>query len=159
RSTTPTRPQAKEEPPPATPGLELQAESYAKARSAFRTKLVRKGPAPQRWGKVRIPPGVQEVEYRSGELRLKAWLSPPPKTAGKLPAVLYLHGGWAFDEGDWEQTKPFRDAGFVVMTAILRGENGLPGFFSMFYDEIEDVLAAADYLAKVPSVDPKRLYV
>src|SRR4051794_26237580 len=53
--------QAKEDPPPATPGLELQADSYAKVRDAFRTKLVRKGPAPQKWGKVRIPPGVREV--------------------------------------------------------------------------------------------------
>jgi dipeptidyl aminopeptidase/acylaminoacyl peptidase len=143
--------------PPAEPGLELQAEDYAKARSTFRTKLLRKGPAPQRWQPLRLPPGVKEVEYRSGELRLKAWMSPPQQ--GKSPAVLYLHGGWAFDLDDWEQTKPFRDAGFVVMTPILRGENGLPGHFTMFYDEVDDVLAAAEHLAKLPSVDAKRLYV
>ena len=41
----------------------------------------------------------------------------------------------------------------------LRGENGQPGAFSMFYDEVEDVLAAAEYLAKLPDVDPARVFV
>src|SRR5262249_407268 len=60
---------------------------------------------------------------------------------------------------DWKQAQPFRDAGFVVMTPILRGENGQPGAFSMFYDEVDDVLAAAEALAKLPYVDADRLYV
>jgi dipeptidyl aminopeptidase/acylaminoacyl peptidase len=156
----PQRPTPAADLPPATPGLELQEEDYAKARAAFRTRLIRKGPAPQQWGKVRLPPGVIEVEYRSGDLRLKAWTSRPLGTGGKkLPAVLYLHGGWAFDVDDWEQPQPFRDAGFVVLVPLLRGENGLPGHFSMFYDEIDDVLAAANYLAKLAHVDPQRIYV
>jgi dipeptidyl aminopeptidase/acylaminoacyl peptidase len=70
-----------------------------------------------------------------------------------------LHGGFAFGADDWEQAQPFRDAGFVVMTPMMRGENGLPGFYSMFYNEVDDVLAAAEALARLPYVDGKRLYV
>jgi dipeptidyl aminopeptidase/acylaminoacyl peptidase len=149
-----------EPPPPATPGLELRAGDYATARSRFRTKLLRKGPAPQRWQKLAIPPGVTEVTYQSGDLRLKAWTNHPDADSGrKHPAVLYLHGGWSFDLDDWERLRLFRDAGFVVLMPLLRGENGQPGHFSMFYDEIEDVLAAADHLGRLPRVDPNQLYV
>jgi dipeptidyl aminopeptidase/acylaminoacyl peptidase len=145
--------------PPPTPGLEPQAEDYATARRTFHTKLLRKGPAPQPWEPVQPPTDVTEVEYASGGLRLKAWVSGPAGDAAKHPAVLYLHGGFAFDLDDWEQSQPLRDAGFVVLTPLLRGENGQPGHFTMFYDEVEDVLATADCLAKLPGVDPQRVYV
>jgi dienelactone hydrolase len=45
------------------------------------------------------------------------------------------------------------------MTPILRGENGQPGSYSMFYNEVDDVLAAADAFEKLPQVDPQRIYV
>src|SRR5206468_2647773 len=83
----------------------------------------------------------------------------PPPAAGKKPAVLFLHGGFAFGSEDWDQAKPFRDAGFVTMLPILRGENGQPGSYTMFYDEVDDVAAAAEVLAKTPGVDPNRIYV
>jgi dipeptidyl aminopeptidase/acylaminoacyl peptidase len=143
-----------------TPGLELQSEDYAKARSAFHTKLTRKGPAPQASGKVHPPPGVAEIQYQCGDLSLKAWVDRPALQAGrKLPAVLYLHGGFAFDLDDWGQSQPFRDAGFAVLTPLLRGENGQPGAFTMFIDEVDDVLAAAEKLASLPALDPQRIYV
>jgi len=134
-----------------------QTQDYADARKTFRTKLVRTAPAPQSWEEETPPADAAEVEYTSGPLRLKAWVGPrggPPK-----PAVLFLHGGFAFGADDWEQAKPFRDAGYVVMIPMLRGENGLPGSYSMFYDEVDDALAAAEVLAATPGVDPKRLYV
>ena len=56
-------------------------------------------------------------------------------------------------------TKPYRDAGFVVLTPMLRGEDGLPGNYSMFFSEIDDVLAAADALAALPYVRADRLYI
>jgi dipeptidyl aminopeptidase/acylaminoacyl peptidase len=101
------------------------------------------------------------VEYLSGNLRLKAWVTSPAAVPPRppKPAVLFLHGGFAFDREDWDQTQPFRDAGFVVMTPMVRGENGLPGSYTMFYNEVDDVLAAAETLAKLPYVDAKRLYV
>jgi formylglycine-generating enzyme required for sulfatase activity len=60
---------------------------------------------------------------------------------------------------DWNVTKSYRDAGFVVMTPILRAENGQPGAFSFYYDEVDDVLAAAEYLSQQPYVNASRLFV
>ncbi len=136
-----------------------QTEDYAEARAKFQTQLVRRGPAPQEGEPEQPPPGVRQIEYVSDGLRLKAWVSGPPPGGGRQPAVLFLHGGFAFGEDDWEAAQPFRDAGFVVMTPVLRGENGQPGFYTMFYDEVNDVLAAAEALGRLPYVDPGRLYV
>jgi hypothetical protein len=129
-----------------------QTEDYVEARKHFRTRLVRQGPAPQPGGHELPPPGVKEVDYQSGGLRLTAWVN---QGSGDLkrPAVLFLHGGFAFGTDDWDQAQPFRDAGFVVMARILRGENGQPGVFSLFYEELEDVLSAAEALAALPEVE------
>jgi dipeptidyl aminopeptidase/acylaminoacyl peptidase len=136
-----------------------ETESYAQARKGFQTRLLRKAPAPQNWQPVVPPAGVTEVRYRSGDLGLKAWVDAPAGAAARAPAVLFLHGGFAFDRDDWEQSRAFRSAGFVVMTPMLRGENGLPGSYSMFYDEVEDVIAAANVLADLPYVDGQRIYL
>jgi dienelactone hydrolase len=136
-----------------------QTEDYAAARAKFQTRLVRRGPAPQEGEPEGPPAGVRQIEYVSDGLRLRAWVSGPPAGGGRQPAVLFLHGGFAFGEDDWDAAQPFRDAGFVVMTPTLRGENGQPGTYSMFYDEVNDVLAAAEALARLPYVDPARLYV
>ncbi|MHB1426761.1 MAG: alpha/beta hydrolase family protein [Gemmataceae bacterium] len=136
-----------------------QTEDYAQARQHFQTKLIRQGAAPQEWQIERPPAGVREQPYLSGALLLRAWVSGPPLDRRRRPAVLFLHGGFAFGADDWEQTQPFRDAGFVVMTPTLRGENGLPGSYSMFYNEVEDVLAAAETLARLSYVDSNRIYV
>lgn len=164
RATPPANPPAATAPaakglPPATPGLEPHDEDYAAARHQFHTKLLRKGPAPQPWQPVKPPNGVTEVEYVSNDLRLKAWVNIPKGNSAKQPAVLFLHGGWAFGEDDWDMARPYRDAGFITMTPLLRGENGQPGVFSLFYDEVDDVLAGADFLSKQAYVDPKRLYI
>lgn len=136
-----------------------QTEDYVEARQKFRTKLLRQNSAPQSWENETPPPGVQAVEYSSGTLRLRAWISQPGAGAKRAPAVLFLHNGFAFGAEDWDQAQPFRDAGFVVMTPLLRGENGLRGHYTMFYDEVDDVLAAAEFLAARPDVDPNRMFV
>ncbi|MFD0326317.1 alpha/beta hydrolase family protein [Lysobacter gummosus] len=41
----------------------------------------------------------------------------------------------------------------------LRGGNDNPGAREAFYGEVQDILAAADYLAKLDFVDPKRIYL
>ena len=139
-------------------GLSPQTQDYAEARKTFKTKLLRSSPAPQESSPVEPPPGVDQIEY-SKLNRLKAWISAAPSNSSKKPAVLFLHGGFAFGADDWESTKPFRDAGFIVMTPLLRGENGQPGSYSMFYDEVTDVLSALDFLSAQPNVDKSRIFV
>lgn len=142
------------------PEVKVHDEDYGVARSRFHTKLTRKVPSPQPWSPAKPPSGVDEIEYRSGELRLKAWISQPAAPARKQPAVLFLHGGFAFGyPDDWDASKPYRDAGFLVMTPLLRAENGQEGAFSFFYDEVDDALAAAECLRKLPGVDAERLFL
>ncbi|HEX3150458.1 MAG TPA: acetylxylan esterase [Gemmataceae bacterium] len=137
-----------------------QTQDYADARKTFKTKLVKSGPAPQNnWVAEAPPPGVTEVTYTSGGLKLKAWINKPKPGEAPMPAVLYLHSGYAFETSHWDQCQPFRDAGFVTMTPLLRGENGQPGAFSFFYDEVDDAVAAAEMLAATPGVDPKHVFV
>ena len=132
---------------------------YAEARKSFRTRLVRTSPSPQQAGPLHTPPGARAVTYQSGELSLTAYMDLAPKDGKKHPAVLFCHGGFAFGDDDWSMPQLFRDAGFVVMVPILRGENGQPGNYSTMYDEVDDVLAAAETLAHLPEVDADRVYV
>jgi dienelactone hydrolase len=145
---------------PAVDDLELQSEQYAEARKSFRTVLRIKGPSPQALPlNTDFPPEIQSIEYMSGGLKLKAYVDPAPADGQKRPAVLFLHGGFAFGEDDPMMPQPYRDAGYIVMLPILRGENGQPGTFTLFYDEVDDVLSAADSLAALPYVDADRIFV
>lgn len=138
---------------------EIQTADYAKARSEFRTKLVREDPPPQSTGSFpSAPDGVREVAFASGPLTLRAWIN-PPTVQSKRPAVIFLHGGFSFGLGDWEQARPYRDAGFITLVPALRGENGQPGAWSSFYNEVDDVLAAAEYLIKQPYIDAGNVFL
>lgn len=136
-----------------------QTEDYADARRAFTTKLTTTGPSPQSHNPLAPPEGVEVVEFKSGDLTLTAWTNEPPAGGGKQPAVLYLHSGFAFGPDDWEETEPLRKAGFAVFMPMLRGENGQPGNYTLFCDEVSDAVAAADALARRPGVDKNKLFV
>src|SRR6266852_1207582 len=90
-----------------------QTEDYAEARKKFKTKLLMEGPAPQPVEPMQIPPDAKEIDYVSGDLRLKAWVSRDPGGNEKKPAVLFLHDGFAFGLDDWNMAQPFRDAGYI----------------------------------------------
>jgi dienelactone hydrolase len=142
------------------PEVQIQDEDYTETRRHFATKLLRDGPSPQRDVIALRPPDyVEEVEFRSGTHRLKAWMSGHQQARQKLPAVLFLHGGFELGAADWDMALPYWEAGFVVMVPMLRGENGQAGTFSFLYDEVDDVLAAAEFLADHPSVDSSRIFL
>lgn len=134
----------------------------AAARRAFTTQLTWRGPAPQEYEEFEVPLDVIEVEYTSGDLKLKAWLSSEtgdPNDGKKHPAVVYLHGGWAFGPSDWDDVKPFIEAGFVVLMPMLRGENGNPGHYEAFYGEVDDAIAAGRFVSELPDVDPDQVFI
>ncbi len=45
----------------------------------------------------------------------------------------------------------------MINPRVLSGKR--PGFIEGFYGEVDDIIAAADYLKKLDYVDPKRVYV
>jgi dipeptidyl aminopeptidase/acylaminoacyl peptidase len=134
--------------------------SYLDRLGTFESQLTISSPAPQDYSDDEPPEGVQVVHYLSGDMSLKAWLALPEDVSDKKrPGVVYIHGGFAFGTGDFIDAQPFRDAGFVVMTPMLRGENGNPGDFELFLGEVEDAASAVEWLASQPFIDSKRLYV
>lgn len=82
-----------------------------------------------------------------------------PDDKSKHQAVLFLHPGFDLWPDVWEFAAPLRDAGYIVMIPTTRGENGQHGVFTMYLDEVSDVLNAADYLRSQPDVDPEHVFV
>ncbi|MFO0936942.1 MAG: prolyl oligopeptidase family serine peptidase [Gemmataceae bacterium] len=108
------------------------------------------------------------VDYKSPIGELGAYLTLTIKDGKKHPAIIWIHGGDCNSIGDvWtpasasnDQTAAqYRKAGLVMMYPSLRGGNENPGLREGFYGEVDDILAAAQYLATQPDVDPERIYL
>jgi dipeptidyl aminopeptidase/acylaminoacyl peptidase len=108
------------------------------------------------------------VHYDSPVGSLPAYVTPDPGDGQKHPAIVWITGGDCNSIGDvWSPVDPsddqtaaaFRQAGIVMMFPSLRGGNQNPGVKEGFLGEVDDVIAAADYLAKQEHVDPQRIYL
>jgi dipeptidyl aminopeptidase/acylaminoacyl peptidase len=108
------------------------------------------------------------VRYPAPIGELAAYLSPDPGDGQKHPAIVWITGGDSNSIGElWEPAQrnndqtaaAYRQAGIIMMFPSLRGGNDNPGKREGFFGEVDDVVAAADYLAKQPYVDPKRIYL
>jgi dipeptidyl aminopeptidase/acylaminoacyl peptidase len=101
--------------------------------------------------------------------KLSTYLTPDPKDGQKHPAIIWITGGDcnSVDDSIWQKApasndqtaSAFRLAGIVMMFPALRGGNDNPGEREGFYGEVNDILAAADFLAQRDYVDPKRIYL
>jgi acetyl esterase/lipase len=115
------------------------------------------------------PPALfQLIRYESVVGPLAAYLTPDPGDGRKHPAIVWITGGDCNSIGEvWEPASPsddqtaaaYRQAGLIMMFPSLRGGNNNPGRREGFYGEVDDVIAAADYLANQPYVDPQRIYL
>lgn len=108
------------------------------------------------------------VKYSSPVGELSAYITPDPDDGRKYPAIIWITGGdcntidevWEPAPRSNDQTAAaYREAGIVMMFPSLRGGNDNPGRREGFLGEVDDVLAAADYLAARPYVDPARIYL
>lgn len=142
--------------------------SLVEARHGFKTTLARresgKRPPP-------VPPaelfGIVRYDAFSG--KLIAYLSPDPKDGKKHPAIIWITGGDcnSIDEGCWQEGTAandqsacaYRKAGLIMMFPALRGGNDNPGDKEGFFGEVDDVLAAREFLATQSFVDPDRIYL
>ncbi len=143
-------------------------ETLPEARRGFETHLIRHAGSPE---PAQEPPAklFRLVRYPSPAGDLAAYVSVPPKQGGRHPAIIWLFGGFSNGIGAtaWEKMPPkndqsasaFRKAGIVMMYPSLRGGVDNPGTPEGFFGEVDDVLAAADYLAQQDFVDPERIYL
>lgn len=143
-------------------------QTLLEARRGFETKLTSKrsskAPVPQ-------PPAdlFQIVHYDSPIGKMAAYLSQTPRDGRKHPAIIWILGGFSNGIGAtaWREGPPdndqsagaFRKAGIVMMYPSLRGGSSNPGVQEGFFGEVDDVLAAADFLTKQDFVDPARIYL
>jgi dienelactone hydrolase len=138
------------------------------ARAGFVTKAV--DPQPPGTAAPRPPPALlQLTRYPTPNGGLSAYVSPPPYTGGKKPAIVWLLGGFdnGIDDLMWVPADPandqsarvFREAGIVLLVPSLRGGNDNPGRREILFGEVDDVLAAGDYVASLPYVDSTRIYL
>jgi len=108
-----------------------------------------------------------KVQYRSraGDMDVPAYLFTPLNQRGARghAAMVWVHGGV---HGDWnENMLPFVveavQRGYVVITPDYRGSNGYGAAHYNAIDyggkELDDVMAAYDYLKTLPYVDPDRV--
>ena len=143
-------------------------ETLLEAREGFTTKLAQQqsdnAPVPQ-------PPREQFdlVKYQSPIGQMSAYVSKPDDPAVRQPAIIWKFGGFGNGIGEtaWQpqpksndqSASAFRKNGVVMMYPALRGGNDNPGHNECFFGEVDDILAAADYLSKQPFVDPDRIYL
>jgi dienelactone hydrolase len=145
----------------------LGSQTYNDARKDFKTHLVQQ----KRAGEpiIKAPPAVfSTVSYDAPQGKMAAYLTPDPKDGKKHPAIIWITGGdcntigdvWSAAPANNDQTAgQYRNAGIVMMFPSLRGGNENPGFKEGFLGEVDDVLAAAEYLRAQPYVDPERIYL
>jgi len=143
------------------------ALSLAEERRKFKTTLVRR---PRDEEPLAEPPSAlfRIVHYESPAGKLPAYLSVAPEDGKRRPALIWIHGGVCNSVGPmWEPGPPendqsasaFREAGIVTMYPALRGGNDGPGTEEGFLGEVDDIIAARDYLSQQDSVDPHRIYL
>ena len=159
---------APEPPPVAMPSpMNAQPSALAEARRGFVTKVTR--PEPPEEPAPTPPPSVfRLVRYDAPPGKLAAYLSPDPGDGRKHPAIVWITGGDcnSIDEV-WEpgprsndqSASAYRKAGIIMMFPSLRGGNDNPGSREGFYGEVDDVIAASEFLARQPYVDPQRIYL
>jgi acetyl esterase/lipase len=141
--------------------------SLTQARQGFQTRLVRRESANEPVEPP--PPGLfQVVRFRSNVGDLDAYVTPDPNDGRKHPAIVWITGGdcntignvWhAADPRNDQTARAFREAEIIMMFPTLRGGNVNPGVREGFFGEVDDVLAATEFLARQNYVDPGRIYL
>lgn len=147
--------------PPATFPL-------AEARRGFHSALRPQPPSGREPVEPAPPKLFLTTKYPAPGGKLAAYLTPDPRDGKKHPAIVWITGGdcnslgdvWSPAPRDNEQSAAaYRQAGVVMLFASLRGGNDNPGTREGFLGEVDDVLAAADFLARQPYVDAGRIYL
>ena len=147
-------------------------ENLAQARAGKATQVqdallpaarVAPTPLPQPPATLFVP-----MPYQSQGLALAAFATPDPRDGRRHPAMVWLTGGDSNTLGDFwteggaqndQSASAFRKAGMVMVFPTLRGGNANPGQREYFWGEVDDVVAAIAQTARLPYVDPQRIYL
>jgi carboxymethylenebutenolidase len=111
-----------------------------------------------------LPLKTETVSYKSGGDTVSGYLA-LPDGAGRHPAIVVIHEWWGLNDWVKEQAQKFAQQGYVALAVDLyRGQvasdqghahelaRGLPQDRA-----VRDLVAAFDYLASRPDVDPAKI--
>nr|WP_295866634.1 prolyl oligopeptidase family serine peptidase [uncultured Chitinophaga sp.] len=155
--------------PTSKPPVEATAEvSLKEARKGFTTKIVKIN---ELRDPVEEPPKAlfSTVTFPSPIGNMRAYVGTIPQDGKLHPAMIWISGGWGntIDNLCWTPQEPnndqsaaaIREAGIVMMYPSQRGAHDNPGSDEAMYGEVDDIIAAANWLASQPGIDPKRIYL
>ena len=143
------------------------SQTLVDAKKSFKTKII-KSESPGAPPEATFGEFFDLIKYKSPVGSLAAYITKAPGENKKHPAIVWITGGDNNSIGDvWsEQSRSndqsasaFRKAGIVMMFPSQRGGNDNPGQREGFYGEVDDILHATDYLASLPYVDEKNIYL
>ena len=104
---------------------------------------------------------MKTIELASEGIKLKANLFYPEKLQEKNPAILFVHGWTSNQTRDIQNVKALGELGYICFTFDMRGhgedKTDLKSLSRTNF--LNDALAAYDYLAKLPDVDPENISV
>ena len=145
-------------------------EEFREARSVFTTQLRQPSEStdPPTLPAAAAAGNATLVTFPGPLGEMPAYVVTPPGE-GRRPAIVWLTGGFdnsidpfVFDSADQDNDQTasaFWRQGVITMYPSRRGANGNPGETEFLFGEVDDVLAAAEWLAGQPSVDTERLYI
>jgi acetyl esterase/lipase len=157
------------------PGLTVGTQPVPEPSSPFPLVEQRRGLETQIFAEsertpAKTPPAavLSKVTYPA-PLGANVAYATPSRPGAKRPAVVWVGAGldWGIGESAWlkaprdsdRSARAFRDAGLVLMLPALRGSNENPGRNECFLGEVDDLIAAANYLGSRPDVNPERIYL
>lgn len=119
---------------------------------------------------VEIPPTqiIKLIEYPTDIGKMSAYLSEIPDDGALHPAIIWIGGGFSNSIGNvWKPQDPSNDQsasvffrnGIVTMYPSERGGNMNPGSNESGFGEIDDIIAAAEFLGQQDGIDPNRIYL
>jgi len=148
--------------------LPFHGLSFAEARQDFTTTLTRQ--VTNSYTIPQPPEGVFSlVHFQSKVGSLAAFISDDPNDGQLHPLIIWVVGGWSngisdlpWSYGAWDNDQTgaaFREGGILMMYPSFRGANGNLGYHESLYGEIDDIVAAFEFAAALPYVDPSRIYL
>jgi alpha/beta superfamily hydrolase len=154
--------------PQTVQNTDLTAVDFATARKGFKTKILVKK---DYLSVVAEPPKdlMRIVSFPTALGGMDAYLTNIPNDGKLHPAIIWITGGWGNDIGDnsWSEYEPSNDQsgsvfyknGIVTMYPSQRGGNKNAGSDENCYGEIDDIIAAAEFLRKQKGIDTSRIYL
>ena len=105
---------------------------------------------------------LEKLAYRSGTLRVFAYLYAPVRSVGPQPTVIFNRGSFVRDEFAGEVLTIFHrlaQAGFVVLAPMYRQSGGGEGRDEMGGADLEDLMATVDVVRALGVVDTRNLFM